>query len=159
MFSVLKYLRLRGWCEALSSVVLTRRPLRGVFRVGLQIWIFKNSNKKFEEVLILTAQQENNTIFMLESVPRPKTNSLGRRSWALPKTCNFRSWALSWAQTANSDEFMLKTFLLGPVPKTNDIPLERFNHLNYFETWAMPVRPCCLTAGIVVGRLPCEAIK
>ena len=96
---------------------------------------------------------------MLESVPRPKTNSLGRRSWALPKTCNFRSWALSWAQSTNPDKLMMTMFVSGLAPKTNGIPLERFNYLNYFETWAMPVRPCCLTAGIVMGKLPCDAIK
>ena len=91
--------------------------------------------------------------------PWAQDKSLGRRSWALPKTCNFRSWALSWAQSTKNDTSTLTTFLSGLVPKTSDTPLERFNHLNYFETWSMPVRPCCLTAGIVVRRLLCEAIK
>ena len=96
---------------------------------------------------------------LYQEFPKAQDKSLGRRSWALPKTCNFRSWALSWAQSTKNDTATLTTFLSGLVPKTSDTPLERFNHLNYFETWSMPVRPCCLTAGIVVRRLLCEAIK
>ena len=72
------------------------------------------------------------------------------KSWALPKTCNFMSWALSWAQGTNSDKLMSTTFLLGLVPKTNVIPFQRSDNLNYSETWTVPVDTCCLIADIYV---------
>ena len=82
-----------------------------------------------------------NYYILHQEFPKAQDKSLGRRSWALPKTCNFRSWALSWAQGTKNDKSTLTTFFSGLVPKTNDTPLERFNNLNYLETWFMPGCP------------------
>ena len=89
----------------------------------------------------IDANLKFNYYILHQEFPKAQDKSLGRRSWALPKTCNFRSWALSWAQSTKNDKSTLTTFFSGLVPKTNDTPLERFNNLNYLETWFMPGCP------------------
>ena len=90
------------------------------------------------------------TISYLTGFPRPKTKLLGERSWALPKTSNFRSWALSWAQSTNFDKSILTTCYSVLLPKTNDTPSERSDYLNHSEALPVSVHKCCLIADIQV---------
>ena len=56
----------------------------------------------------------NNIIFYIKNLHGPKTKVLGE---GLGHCCNFRSWALSWAQSTKNDKSTLTVFCRALCPR------------------------------------------
>ena len=87
---------------------------------------------------------DNPTIFYLESVPGPKTKVLGEGLGHCPRPAILGLGRCLGRRVQIPFKFMLTTFLLGLVPKTNVTPSERSDDVNYCPIWVMPVDTCYL---------------